>query len=1036
MKDQRVKMMNEILSGVKVLKLLPITFLPMIIIFMVQAIVSLNRLDRYMNSEEIDPDSVTHDPTAKDPISIENGSFAWEPETIVLKNINLSVREGELLAVVGTVGSGKSSLLASMLGELDKSSGKVNTRGTIAYVPQQAWIQNVTLRDNILFGRPFEPAKYDKVIDACALKPDLEILPGRDQTEIGEKGINLSGGQKQRVSLARATYNNSEVYLFDDPLSAVDSHDGEISEYGTYQELLDKKGAFSEFLMHHIATADDEELDDPELLKELEGVVGPIDKLRKKAHKVSDGAVSDGEGTITELSSQFQRKFSTASKESLNSLRRQSKELEQKAVLIEKEKAETAGVKFTVYFDYFRAAGWTMTFFTFLFYLLFQGLSVGSNLWLTAWSNQPVENGTVSTSTRDMYLGVYGALGAMQAFFSFTGTLVMALGTLKSSALFHSDMLNRILRSPMSFFDTTPVGRIVNRFAKDVDVADNTLPLMIRLWLNSFYQVLATLVVISYSTPIFITVVIPIGLLYYIVQRMFVASTRQLKRMESVSRSPIYSHFGETITGASTIRAYGQNERFIMDSETKVDHNQVAYFPSVVANRWLQVRLESVGNLVILFAAFFAVMGRETLDPGTVGLSVSYALQITIALNMLVRWTSEVETNIVAIERLQEYREAIQEAPWDVPSRTPPKEWPTEGVVEFDHYQTRYREGLDLVLRNVTCRIESGEKIGIVGRTGAGKSSLTLGLFRIVEAAGGSIVIDGVNISKIGLHDVRGRLTIIPQDPVLFSGTLRVNLDPFGRYSDQNIWQALELAHLKAFVKGLSAGLEYEISEGGDNLSVGQRQLVCLARALLRKTKILILDEATAAVDLETDDLIQATIRKEFADSTVITIAHRLNTIMDSTRVMVLDQVIRLGDSATPEGSLPYMVHLIYYPLIVGQLLINCWADMRPEYEQNPTVLKDRPCLEKTRKKGNSNKNEKQITSILPALFGAFGGMFYFGAALKIIPDVMAFVSPQILNSLIDFINTGGDVWKGYFLAAVMPYLPPMLQKKNQQQEK
>lgn len=297
--------------------------------------------------------------------------------------------------------------------------------------------------------------------------------------------------------------------------------------------------------------------------------------------------------------------------------------------------------------------------------------------------------------------------------------------------------------------------------------------------------------------------------------------------------------------------------RFIEESEKKVDFNQICYYPSIIANRWLAVRLEMVGNLIILFAALFAVLSRDTTDAGTAGLSVSYALQVTQTLNWLVRMTSDVETNIVAVERIKEYGETKQEAPWELPVSNLTKTWPENGRVEFKNFEVRYRDGLDLVLRGLTFSVNGGEKVGIVGRTGAGKSSLTLALFRIIEASGGQIIIDGHDISKLGLHQLRSKLTIIPQDPVLFSGTLRINLDPFEHNSDDEIWRALELAHLKAFVKGLTAGLNHEVAEGGENLSVGQRQLICLARALLRKTKVLILDEATAAVDLETDDLIQ-----------------------------------------------------------------------------------------------------------------------------------------------------------------------------------
>jgi ATP-binding cassette subfamily C (CFTR/MRP) protein 1 len=557
-----------------------------------------------------------------------------------------------------------------------------------------------------------------------------------------------------------------------------------------------------------------------------------------------------------------------------------------------------------VYAHYLRNIGIFLSGATIVFNMIFQGFSIGSNVWLAEWSNDMSMYGNETDgSKQNLYLGVYGALGAGQVIAVLIASLYLAVGTLQAAKHLHSQMLSHVLMNPLSFFDTTPTGRILNRFNKDIDTLDNTIPYNIRAWLNCLLSVIATLVVISYSTPIFIFVIVPIGIVYYFIQQFYVATSRQLKRLESVSRSPIYSHFGESIQGAPTIRAYNVQKRFTQESEEKVDFNQVCYCPSIISNRWLAIRLEMVGNFIIFFASLFAVLRRDTMSPGLVGLSVSYALQITQTLNWLVRMSSDVETNIVAVERIKEYSETEQEAPWDVPTNQPLSNWPDNGQVDFKDYQVRYREGLDLVLRGISFSVKGGEKVGIVGRTGAGKSSLTLSLFRIIEAAGGQILIDGVDISELGLHALRSRLTIIPQDPVLFSGTLRVNLDPFDRHSDVEIWLALEHAHLKAFVKGLPDALEHPVSEGGENLSVGQRQLICLARALLRKTKVLILDEATAAVDLETDDLIQTTIRSEFKDCTVLTIAHRLNTIMDSNRVIVLDGGM-LVEYDTPEALL------------------------------------------------------------------------------------------------------------------------------------
>merc|ERR1711971_1204711 len=464
----------------------------------------------------------------------------------------------------------------------------------------------------------------------------------------------------------------------------------------------------------------------------------------------------------------------------------------------------------------------------------------------------------------------------------------------------HSKMLSNILRNPLSFFDTTPQGRILNRFGKDVDVLDTTMAMLIRGWITCLLAVISTFLIISYTTPLFLVPIAVVMCCYYFVQRIYVATSRQLKRLESVTKSPIFSHFGETLNGAATIRAFSLQTEFIKRSEKLVDDNQKANYPAIVANRWLAVRLEMVGNLIIFCSALLAVLGKDSLTPGLVGLSVSYALSVTQTLNWLVRMTSELETNIVAVERLKEYSETKCEAKWELESDKKLENWPANAGIEFKNVNARYREGLPLVLKDLSFAIEAGQKVGIVGRTGAGKSSVTLTLFRIVELDQGQICIDGIDISTLGLHCLRNKLTIIPQDPILFSGTLRMNLDPFDKYSDAELWQALKLSHLDSFVTSLKEGLQHNISEGGENLSVGQRQLICLARALLRKTRILVLDEATAAVDLETDDLIQSTLRDFFKDCTVLTIAHRLSTIMDYNKIIVMkDGQVAEYDSPT-----------------------------------------------------------------------------------------------------------------------------------------
>uniref|UniRef100_A0A8C5SKT9 ABC-type glutathione-S-conjugate transporter n=1 Tax=Laticauda laticaudata TaxID=8630 RepID=A0A8C5SKT9_LATLA len=792
-------------------------------------------------------------------VKFHEASFAWNQDSdVTIKDITLEIAHGSLVAIVGSVGSGKSSLISAMLGEMENIKGHINIQGSMAYVPQQAWIQNATLKDNIIFGSSLDETRYQQVLEACALHPDLKLLPGGDLTEIGEKGINLSGGQKQRVSLARAVYSNADIYLLDDPLSAVDAHVG--------RHIFDK-------------------------------VLGPEGLLQNKTrilvtHNLSflaqvDDIVVLEAGTVTERGSYSTLLANSGSfAQLLNTYGNQQDNIHEEEAMGKVITIAKDTVKLFTYLRYFRAIGWGLSICILIGNIGQAASFIGFNLWLSDWTNDALhyQNETYPV-TRDMRVGIYGTLGL----FLLIATGLASFGTIRASRVMHEQLLSNILRVPMSFFDSTPTGRIVNRFAKDIFTVDETIPISLRSWMNCFFMILSTLVIICIATPYFAIITLLLGILYYFILQFYVATSRQLRRLDSVTRSPIYSHFGETVSGLSVIRAFGHQERFLQHNEKIVDVNQKSVYSWLVSNRWLAVRLELVGNLTVFFAALLAVFVKNSLNSGIVGLSISSAMNITQTLNWLVRMTSELETNIVAIERLNEYTEIKNEAPW-VTTQRPPSQWPNNGEITFIDYKVRYRPELELVLDGINCDIKGTEKIGVVGRTGAGKSSLTNCLFRILEAAGGKILIDGLDIATLGLHDLREKLTIIPQDPILFSGTLRMNLDPFDQYSDEDIWHTLELAHLKSYVQALPEGLSSPVSEGGENLSVGQRQLVCLARALLRKSKILILDEATAAVDMETDHLIQETIRSEFANCTVITIAHRLHTIMDSHRVLVLQE--------------------------------------------------------------------------------------------------------------------------------------------------
>ncbi|CAM8996206.1 unnamed protein product [Rhodiola kirilowii] len=891
----------------------PLFMLPNVLTQTINANVSLKRLEELLLAEErvLLPNPPID--AGMPAISIKNGNFSWETKVIrpTLSNINLDIQAGSFVAIVGSTGEGKTSLISAMLGELPPmDDADVVIRGSVAYVPQVSWIFNATVRDNILFGSPFEAYKYEKAIDVTALRHDLDTLPGGDLTEIGERGVNISGGQKQRVSMARAVYSDSDVYIFDDPLSALDAHVArQVFDKCIKTELRGKTRVLVTNQLHFLSQVDKIILVHEGTVKEMgtyeelsnHGVL--FQKLMENAGKMEEHIEEAVNSKNVEL--ETSKPLANGATNDSTTLASHTSKKEGKSVLIKKEERETGVVSWNVLARYKNALGGTwVVIILFSCYITSEILRVSSSTWLSHWTD-------ISTGTAHgpgFYNLVYALLSFGQVLVSLTNSFWLILSSLYAAKRLHDAMLKSILRAPMVFFHTNPLGRIINRFAKDLGDIDRTVAPFVNMFLAQVSQLISTFVLIGIVSTASLWAILPLLILFYSAYLYYQSSAREVKRLDSITRSPVYAQFGEALNGLSTIRAYKAYDR-MADINGKAMDNNIRYtLVNMGANRWLGIRLETLGGLMIWLTATFAVLqnGRaenQAAFASTMGLLLSYALNITNLLTAVLRLASIAENSLNAVERVGTYIELPSEAPGVIESNRPPPGWPSSGSIKFEDVVLRYRPELPPVLHGLSFTIYPTDKVGIVGRTGAGKSSMLNALFRIVELERGRILIDNYDIAKFGLLDLRKVLGIIPQSPVLFSGTVRFNLDPFGEHNDADLWEALERAHLKDVIRRNTFGLDAEVSEAGENFSVGQRQLLSLARALLRRSKILVLDEATAAVDVRTDALIQRTIREEFKSCTMLIIAHRLNTIIDCDRVILLDSG-KVLEYDTPEHLL------------------------------------------------------------------------------------------------------------------------------------
>ncbi|SCV70703.1 BQ2448_3465 [Microbotryum intermedium] len=840
-----------------------------------------------------------------------------DDELMQLSHISLRIPKGQLCAIVGPVGAGKSSLLQALVGEMKRTRGSVTYSGSLAYASQVAWMQSVSLRENVLFGQPYDKARYERAITNACLDADIEMLPFGDATEIGEKGVTLSGGQKQRVNIARALYFDADIVLLDDPLSAVDAHVGKaLFDDAICGALKDRTRVLVTHAVHFLPRVD---------------WIITIDQGRIQQEGTYDDLIADKDGPFSKMIAEFggdaiekREEQEEAEEDAIEAtegeLDNAPKKMKKKGKgLMQEEERAIGAVDGGVYMAFLRAAKGAITVPLLILSLaLAQGAQVLGSYWLVWWQENHFH------SSNGFYMGIYGLLGVVQALLAFfMGLAVVILGYNASKTL-HRDALASVMHASMAFFDTTPLGRIMNRFSKDIDSIDNELNESIHAALSLFSSVIGAIVLVSIVQPYFLAIVALILCAYAYAGSFYRASAREIKRLDNLLRSSIYAHFSETLTGLATIRAFGESGKFLKHNEKYIDVENRAYALTVINQRWLQFRLDIFGAILVLIVAIIAVAARKEMSPAQTGLLLSTIVTVQAAFSWMVRQVAEVENDMNSVERMLHYANKLeQEAPSDIEETRPDPSWPSQGAIEFENVFMSYRPELPPVLKGFSLRIEGGQKIGVVGRTGAGKSTILQCLFRMVELQSGKISIDGIDISKLGLNQLREKIAIIPQDALLFSGTLRSNLDPFNVYEDRVLWDAMRRAYLvdqvpagevtaaepKDASKDSSAPvaatgdeaavataatsrftLDMVIEDEGLNLSVGQRSLVSLARALVKDSRVIVLDEATASVDLATDSHIQETIRSEFNDKTLLIIAHRLRTIIDCDRVLVMSE--------------------------------------------------------------------------------------------------------------------------------------------------
>lgn len=922
---------------------LPLNLLPMVIGQITDAWTALNRIQEFIAAEE-QKDDIQRDEDMFEAVKMDGACFTWERmaadkeaeqvekkadlekrnqelagnrtaesgEPFQLRDMTLDIQRDELIAVIGTVGCGKSSLLSALAGDMRLTDGAARLSTSRAFCPQYTWVQNASLRSNILFGRDYDKEWYDQVIEACALDPDLEILPNGDMTEIGERGITISGGQKQRLNIARAIYFNAGLVLLDDPLSAVDAHVG--------RHIMDKaicgllKGRCRILATHQL-----------HVLSRCDRIV------------VMDEGRIQSVGTFDELSRDnevFKTLLSTASQDTKVGAEEAAAEVEEDTekqvaqkpakpapALMQQEEKATDSVGWAVWKAYIRASGrfGYLNAVAILFLLALSNvISVWTNLWLSYWTSDHYPS--LSTG---QYVGIYAALGAATAISMFAFSTYMTTAGTNSSRTMLQLAMTRVLRAPMSFFDTTPLGRITNRFSKDIQVMDSELCDAMRMYSITITMIISVMILIIVFYYYFAIALAVLFVLFLVSSNYYRASARELKRHESILRSTVYARFSEAITGAASIRAYGVQDEFRDSLRSSIDLMNGAYFLTFSNQRWLSTRLDTLAMLLVFVTGILVVTSRFDVSPSISGLVLSYILAIAQMIQFTVRQLAEVENNMNATERLHYYGTQLdEEAPLHTSTQVPPT-WPQTGQITFSNVAMRYRANLPLVLKNLSMNITGGERIGIVGRTGAGKSSIMSALFRLTELSAGTITIDDMDIAKIGLQDLRSRLAIIPQDPTLFRGSIRSNLDPFNEHTDLELWDALRQAHLvdtpttpasnsnsnpdpdldldpEIENAGVGAGtgtgtgtkltLDTAVDDEGLTFSLGQRQLMALARALVRNARIIICDEATSSVDFATDQRIQETMARGFQGKTLLCIAHRLRTIIHYDRICVMDQ--------------------------------------------------------------------------------------------------------------------------------------------------